>query len=193
MWTIKRKGYTLEITQAEMADPRKYNDMLLGKMICFHRRYKLGDDHDFDEPYQLQQYFENNKHDIYCVLPLYLYDHSGITMSTSPFNDPWDSGQVGYMYCTKKDVEESGLNPETDYAEVEEMLKEEVKEYDKWLTGDPPYFEYIITDENDNIVENRSFFALNDFKEMLDEMKNQTDEKFGFLFDRLLKQQEMTM
>ncbi len=72
MWTIKRKGYTLEITQAEMADPRKYNDMLLGKMICFHRRYKLGDDHDFDEPYQLQQYFENNKHDIYCVLPLYL-------------------------------------------------------------------------------------------------------------------------
>ena len=26
MWTIKRKGYTLEITQAEMADPRKYND-----------------------------------------------------------------------------------------------------------------------------------------------------------------------
>ncbi len=193
MWTIKRKGYTLEITQAEMADPRKYNDMLLGKMICFHRRYKLGDDHDFDEPYQLQQYFENNKHDIYCVLPLYLYDHSGITMSTSPFNDPWDSGQVGYIYCTKKDVEESGLNPETDYAEVEEMLKEEVKEYDKWLTGDPPYFEYIITDENDNIVENRSFFALNDFKEMLDEMKNQTDEKFGFLFDRLLKQQEMTM
>ncbi len=193
MWTIKRKGYTLEITQAEMADPRKYNDMLLGKMICFHRRYKLGDDHDFDEPYQLQQYFENNKHDIYCVLPLYLYDHSGITMSTSPFNDPWDSGQVGYIYCTKKDVEESGLNPETDYNEVEEMLKEEVKEYDKWLTGDPPYFEYIITDENDNIVENRSFFALNDFKEMLDEMKNQTDEKFGFLFDRLLKQQEMTM
>ena len=73
------------------------------------------------------------------------------------------------------------------------MLKEEVKEYDKWLTGDPPYFEYIITDENDNIVENRSFFALNDFKEMLDEMKNQTDEKFGFLFDRLLKQQEMSM
>ncbi len=193
MWTIKRKGYTLEITQAEMADPRKYNDMLLGKMICFHRRYKLGDDHDFDEPYQLQQYFENNKNDIYCVLPLYLYDHSGITMSTSQFNDPWDSGQVGYIYCTKKDVEESGLNPETDYAEVEEMLKEEVKEYDKWLTGDPPYFEYIITDENDNIVENRSFFALNDFKEMLDEMKNQTDEKFGFLFDRLLKQQEMSM
>lgn len=193
MWTIKRKGYTLEITQAEMADPRECDDMLLGKMICFHRRYNLGDKHDFKEPYDFQQFIENNKKEIYCILPLYLLDHSGLSMSTTSFNDPWDSGQVGYIYCTKKDVEESGLNPETDYPEVEEMLKEEVKQYDKWLTGDPPYFEYIITDENDNIVENRSFFALNDFKEMLDEMKKQTDSKFGFLFDKLLKQQEMSM
>ena len=36
----------------------------------------------------------------FTMLPLYLYDHSGITMSISPFSCPWDSGQVGWIYCT---------------------------------------------------------------------------------------------
>ena len=36
---------------------------------------------------------------------LYLYDHSGITMSTGSFCDSWDSGQVGFIYVTKEDIE----------------------------------------------------------------------------------------
>jgi hypothetical protein len=31
------------------------------------------------------------------ILPLFLYDHSGITISTYSFADPWDSGQVGFI------------------------------------------------------------------------------------------------
>ena len=72
---------------------------------------------------------------------------------------------------------------------MKELLIEEVKEYDNWLNDYPPHYEYIITDENDNIIENRSFFKFTTFKEMLNEMKKQTDEKFGFLFDRLYQQQ----
>lgn len=49
------------------------------------------------------------------VLPLHLYDHSGITMSTGGFSCPWDSGQVGYIYVTPKALEEeykgSGMDP----------------------------------------------------------------------------------
>lgn len=37
----------------------------------------------------------------YVILPLYLYDHSGITISTGPFSCPWDSGQVGWIYAPK--------------------------------------------------------------------------------------------
>jgi hypothetical protein len=33
------------------------------------------------------------------ILPLYLYDHGGITISCSPFSCPWDSGQVGWIYA----------------------------------------------------------------------------------------------
>jgi hypothetical protein len=38
------------------------------------------------------------------VLPLYLYDHSGLTISTSPFSCRWDSGQVGYIHTTFEQV-----------------------------------------------------------------------------------------
>ena len=40
----------------------------------------------------------------YLMLPLYLYDHSGITMNTTGFSCPWDSGQVGWIYASKEDA-----------------------------------------------------------------------------------------
>ncbi len=47
--------------------------------------------------------------DKYIILPLFLYDHSGITMSTGPFSCPWDSGQVGWIYASKKTfIDETG-------------------------------------------------------------------------------------
>jgi len=44
------------------------------------------------------------REDVY-IQSLYLYDHSGITMSTSPFSCPWDSGQVGFAYVDRATVE----------------------------------------------------------------------------------------
>lgn len=40
----------------------------------------------------------------YIVMPLYLLDHSGLAMQTTSFNDPWDSGQVGWVYVSKEDA-----------------------------------------------------------------------------------------
>ena len=40
----------------------------------------------------------------YVVMPLYLLDHSGLAMQTTSFNDPWDSGQVGWIYVSKEDA-----------------------------------------------------------------------------------------
>lgn len=160
----------------------------LGKMVCWHKRYNLGDKHTFDDPidfaqdlalkntswsellqyikdghtkdlrlvpegegYQLQyrSVFDNKIiwvdmagfqfpadfsdsaaiskriwdeaqgeitdvlkemyipeliglcEDKVAILPLYLYDHSGLTMSTSDFGDRWDSGCVGFIYMDK--------------------------------------------------------------------------------------------
>lgn len=38
------------------------------------------------------------------MMPLYLMDHSGLAMQTESFHDPWDSGQVGWIYVSKEDA-----------------------------------------------------------------------------------------
>ncbi|GHV34412.1 hypothetical protein FACS18949_10420 [Clostridia bacterium] len=46
---------------------------------------------------------------------LYLYDHSGLTINTTGFPCPWDSGQIGWAYVSHTDI---------------------IKEYDCYLRGE---------------------------------------------------------
>jgi len=87
------------------------------------------------------------KHANIVALPLYLFDHSGITMSTTSFNDRWDSGQVGWIY-TDKEVVLSHVgkikNGKGNWIKITErnwkegayqQLNEEIKIYDMYLQG----------------------------------------------------------
>lgn len=90
----------------EPESPREWDN--LGTMVCFHGRYSLGDKHDY-KPEQFNGWDDMEKslikeHDICVILPLYLYDHSGITISTTSFSCQWDSGKVGFIYISKKKV-----------------------------------------------------------------------------------------
>src|SRR6266704_2227744 len=90
-------------TDAE--SPRDWDN--LGTMVCWHRNYRLGDEHSYGDP---QEFIESDEYrNAAIVLPLGLYDHSGITMyigsEPSPF-DPggWDSGQVGFIYISREKI-----------------------------------------------------------------------------------------
>lgn len=83
------------------------------------------------------------------ILPLYLYDHSGITMSTSSFNDRWDSGQVGWIYVTKQRLVEEGVEEQAG----KEVLVSEVEVYDKYLRGDVYGFILEEKDEDGEVVD----------------------------------------
>jgi hypothetical protein len=72
------------------------------------------------------------------ILPVYLYDHSGLAMNTTGFHCPWDSGQVGFIYVTLDDVwKEFGVMRVSKKlrARVEDMLRSEVETYDDFLGG----------------------------------------------------------
>lgn len=78
-------------------------------------------------------------------MPLYLYDHSGITMSTDTGlfravdSAGWDWGCVGFIYITKAKIAEHWpkLDDEDEVvAKAVEIMRSEVKEYDTYLTGD---------------------------------------------------------
>jgi hypothetical protein len=189
---------------------RKWDN--LGTMVCWHRRYNLGDKHTYGSPEEFLQelanelfgcddvdYIQrktdeymkgcevrydapNDEYDVWengslydggfeteddailelehirqnfiddiyenlsndelleligekaVILPLYLYDHGGITMSTGSFGDRWDSGQVGWIYVTKDRLAKEGLSHRTT-EEIEQYLKGEVEIYDQYLRG----------------------------------------------------------
>jgi hypothetical protein len=119
-------------------------------MCCFHKRYDLGDKHNMT----VEEAKTLVKRKDVISLPLYLYDHSGITMNTGGFSCRWDSGQVGFIYITKKRVKEEMARPlplkkgqknptlapikvidKKTLARVYEMLRAEVETYDNYLTG----------------------------------------------------------
>ncbi len=107
-----------------------------GTMVCFHKRYDLGDKtdyrtEDYDSWDELKQGIIENEGEV-VILPLYLYDHSGITISTSPLDCRWDSGQVGFIFVSKYKIKKEGI----DETKVEEYLKGEIETYDKYLTGE---------------------------------------------------------
>lgn len=52
-----------------------------------------------------------SRHPDVLLMPLYLYDHSGITISTSEFCDPWDSGQIGFIYTNPRPLRGFHLRP----------------------------------------------------------------------------------
>jgi hypothetical protein len=212
--------------------PRDWDNV--GTMVCWHKRYNLGDKHNFSQPvdfirellqesrdtkdviafvksgkakdlrleynkstreWELQEYYSGNWYvaesynapldmedeylaDNICeliddsdafqfvtkahvILPLYLYDHSGITISTGAFPCPWDSGRVGYIYVSKEKVFEENLgwidpklrksgdpkilNDSNNWEHPTEdnwgkiatyRLESEVETYDDYLTGD---------------------------------------------------------
>jgi len=127
---VSEEGYRVTISLDEWADdPRHWDN--LGTMVCWHGRYNLGDEQPSISP---SEYLEDLPEGT-ITLPLYLYDHSGITMSTSPFSCPWDSGQVGFIYATPEKIREFFID-RVDDDRVRECLTGEVKTYDKYLTGE---------------------------------------------------------
>jgi hypothetical protein len=75
----------------------------------------------------------------YVIQPLYLYEHSGITISTGSFSCPWDSGQVGFIFIPLETIrKEWPVIPDglTIQQWAEKIIEGEVNEYDAYLTGD---------------------------------------------------------
>ena len=141
-------------------NPRTQFDNL-GTMLCWHKQYHLGDEgHPYQETTKNCDSWDEvgeviHEHEDICVLlPLYLYDHSGITISTRPFSCQWDSGQIGFIYVTKERVRSSyGVKRISGALRtiVEACLKAEVEEYDKYLRGD--VWGYEIVNEDDEVVD----------------------------------------
>lgn len=110
-------------------------------------------------------------------LPIYIYDHSGITINTTGFSCNWDSGLLGFIFVSKDKLKKEGLNKKRSKT-ILEYLDNEVKIYNQFLTGD--IFRYEITDSDENFIDScNGFFG---YEEALKEAKNVVDH-YGNNFD----------
>jgi len=149
--TTKHNNKTINIVaDYDSESPREWDN--LGKMICFHRNYTLGDKHEIKhEDYDGWDEMESHLAKEYdaVILPVYLYDHSGITINTTGFNCPWDSGQVGFICVSKKQAREMYGWKNITKARKELLatyLIGEVETFDQYLRGDICGFEILDSD-----------------------------------------------
>lgn len=181
---IDYKGYKISIVadpDLDLENPRSWDN--IGTFVYWHNRYVLGDKDgkdygnpedflaeiagiDLDNPrYEnitLSELFAKaQKKNV--ILPVYLYDHSGLRLSTGNFKafDPqgWDSGQVGFIYCTNEKAR-------SEYGRVyrkmtEKYLHGEIETMDQFVSGE--VYGYIVTDENDENIDSCYGFFGDDF------------------------------
>jgi hypothetical protein len=183
METIKHRGFNIEVHQDNSPfDPRE--DDNLGIMVFWHGRYDIGDKHDFTAE-SFREYM--NDHGVVAVLPVYMYDHSGIGFSIGrdgyPFNCPWDSGQVGWIYTTREKVREF-LGEKRITAKmkkrVEEILTGEVKAYDQFHSGE--VYGYMVKDPDGEDIESCWNFYPDEtggIEYMLEEARSTVDYEIG--------------
>lgn len=142
--TYKNKinGNILEIHQDDSPEsPREWDN--LGTMICDHPHYTLGDEQITDE----DEINERLK-DAVIVLPLTLYDHSGISMSVGNPIDKWDSSLVGVIYVNRdRLLKEYGVKrlSKKIIETAKDVLRNEIEIYDLYIRGETyGYQEYKI-------------------------------------------------
>lgn len=131
------------VPDTELPNPRE-NDGKICEMICFHKKYEIGDSHDLkSEDYSgwdgLRQHLIKER-GAKVITPIYMYDHSSQTIKTSPFSCKWDSGQIGFAIVTALTIKEcygddQDVTPEF-LVGCGKQLELEVQDYCAYIEGD---------------------------------------------------------
>lgn len=142
-------------TSAE--SPRDWENV--GTMVCWHRRYSLGDEQPDCDPHTWAR-CSLTRDTVY--LPLYLYDHGNITMNTTGFSCPWDSGQVGWIYASRARLREQFGWKRLTAQRIEHALKvmrAEVETYSQYISGEVYGF-LLETDDGDVVDSCFGFYGM---------------------------------
>ena len=217
-FSATRDDFVLEVTRDENADnPRSWDNV--GTIVSWNAHTRFGDK-TINEQYQFElvllgilndsmnlsdSQYENimefanadvlyaaiKKHTKAALLPVYLYDHSGISISTcsrkfSMF-DParWDWGISGIIYCTeskiKKEYDVSEVTDET-RKKAEDALRQEIKTLDMYFSGD--VYEYTLQ-QGEEILDSCSGIYGEGLDELKKELKGVLSAEYHDLIENL--------
>lgn len=170
-------GKTFQVSlhyDEDAPNPREDIVQFLGSFVMWHRRQNFSDGGQREKFPTIEDFREFTKTTKCIFLPVYMYDHSGQTIKTTPFSCPWDSGLIGYIYVTYEKIKEFlGVSyiTKTVISRVKKLLRQEIEELDIWIRGD--IFGFVVIDENHKQVDSCwGFYSLDDAKEEAIEVCN---------------------
>lgn len=175
----KYKDYTIRLEYDEIpSSPREWEN--LGTFYSNHRDYNP-DGHSIDK--LVEMFPPRNRNEFinrdalsreYVWINVYAYIHTSITLSTSPFNDSWDSGLFA-IYAISKEKVRREYNKKVISKQlrenIEEYLTSEVRIYSQYLKGN--VYGYIIEDPDGDEV--NSCWGFYEQDDCLDEAKRMVD------------------
>jgi hypothetical protein len=178
--TYEHEGITINVypdDSPEAGNPREGDQ--LTTLVCWHPDYVLGDEqiqgsrgavetpfHEGGEGVtsmrQVYRYLGIVREAV-CILPLYLYDHSGISITAgapNPFDNPtvrrddfgqgmgWDTSMVGFVYTTHERITELCGDGEPYHSDewIREQVEQDVRLYDMYLQG--AVYGYVVAEDS---------------------------------------------
>ena len=160
--TLERPlGYKIRISVAEIQQNPREEFESMGTFVLAHKRYNVANETEIKTD-QFNSWDDVKKEIIKqngpCViLPVYMYDHSGVALSTARtgcFADQWDSGVLGLIFVSNKTIRETygvkRVSPKV-LTKTLDALVNEVEVYGAYLNGD--VFEFEILDAVGNVIE----------------------------------------
>lgn len=166
---VLRKIQTLVIEHDDLShcNPREWDNMtvFVGRE---HRNYTIGDEQDEPLDYMVKQLNElgdisdEDMDDYLCSgyspatadaikdkfskyafwKPVYMYDHSGVSYSTTPFSCGWDSGLAGIILIWKHvmDKEYASMPDHEKVLLSNKIMEKDIELYDQWQSGNGTMF-----------------------------------------------------
>jgi hypothetical protein len=187
----KYKGYKIKIkSDDDVENPRAWDN--LGTIYGLHRNYNIGDHEqnpyrsgDFDGWEDFKERLEQDN-EIAVILPVFMYDHSGLVFNTTGFSCPWDSGQVGFIFVTREKLAKEAAGWTQDWLDLyhegktmedvaRKILAGEVETYSKWANGEG--CGYVVTHKKSGFED--SCWGYLDLEDALAEAKAAVDYHAG--------------
>lgn len=136
------KGFTIKIMQDDDAQSPDDWDQAATIYTKHNRYFAIGKDLNKIEDEEAAEVRTGGE-----WLPIYAYVHSGVTISTSAFSCPWDSGQCGFIVMSKeKIIEEYGDDTPASREKAKQLMVGEVTSWDTYLKGE--IYGYIVEDKD---------------------------------------------
>lgn len=193
------KGLEIIIERDEVAcDKNPRSDSNLGTMFCCRTPLLNIGDHVPNLKYERFKSWDGLEWHIEaelgarCILPIYIYEHRGITISTKAFAYACDSGRIGVIYTTRDrwDIFMEGevFDPEL----ARDRLADEVDMYSAYLQGE--VYKYRTLTPWDEEIDSCGSFYGSDHKELMTSAERNIDawleqtkdeQEFSFTWTRV--------